>query len=161
MRRRALTTVLTSLLLLTACSAAPHTATTAKPARAALPPHTGADAQAEVPPSASQSPLPPRLAPREAASPDPNFDYGFVVQITPAGFHPAWLLSGCCLPVTWRNLTDHAVSVVFDHKPISSGLIPPGGTFVFTPQHIESIAYHSGTDPAMTGVVQVNQTFES
>lgn len=97
----------------------------------------------------------PRDAPREAASPDPNFDYGFVVQITADGFHPRWLLSGCCRAVTWKNLTNRMESVVFDHQLVDSGPIPPGGRFVYAPQHPVSVTYHSGLDPSLTATLQV------
>ena len=102
----------------------------------------------------------PADAPREAASPDPNFDYGFVVQITADGFHPRQLVSGCCKPVTWQNLTSKTESVVFDHQFVNSGPIAPGGSFVYTPQHPVSITYHSALDPSLTGALQVNQEFD-
>ena len=95
---------------------------------------------------------------REATSPDPNFDTGYTVQITPTGFHPAWLIAPCCQAVTWRNMTNAPVSVVFNAVAGGSGQsIPPSGTYVFVPANIESIAYHDGASPSMKGVVQVNQ----
>jgi hypothetical protein len=42
----------------------------------------------------------------------------------------------------------------------SRGAIPPGGIYVFVPHNVESIAYHSGSDPKVTGQVQVNQLAE-
>lgn len=153
--KRALLAALTVLLVLPACSAT-NGAGKASPAAtthsATLPP-TGA--------RPSGAPEEGRAAPREAVSPDPNFDYGFVVQITDKGFHPQWLVSACCKAVTWKNLTGGPASVVFDHQLVNSGPIPPGGTFVFTPHNVQSIAYHSAGDPSMIGVLQVNQTFES
>ena len=98
--------------------------------------------------------------PREAASPDPAFDYGFFVQITSDGFHPKTLVSGCCKAVTWKNLTSRPESVVFDHQLVNSGTIPPGGSWVWTPQNPQSITYHSSLD-AFTGALQVNQMFDS
>jgi hypothetical protein len=95
---------------------------------------------------------------REARSPDPAFDYGFVVQITPTGFHPAVLVAACCTPIVWVNLTDKPNSVVFDVEAQRSGPIPPGASWTFTPPNAESIAYHSATYSSMTGAVQVNQT---
>jgi hypothetical protein len=156
MRRAGVAVVLAATAALTGCSSN-ATGTTATPSS-----HATASHAPPVPRTgASASPEEPRDAPREAASPDPNFDYGFVVQITPSGFHPQWLVSGCCKPVTWRNLTGSPASVVFDHQLVDSGPIPPGGTFVFTPHNVQSIAYHSATSPSMIGVLQVNQTFES
>lgn len=110
-------------------------------------------------PSRSQSPL--SAVQREAISPDPYFDFGFMVQITPQGFHPQQLVSPCCQAITWRNLTSAPIAIVFDALQVDSGPIPPGGTFVFTPKNVESIAYHARDNPAMAGAVQVNQNSES
>lgn len=109
------------------------------------------------------SPTPPFTAAeaREAASPDPNFDYGFVVQLTPDGFHPRWLVAVCCRPILWKNTTSAAVTVVFDHLGVSSGPIAPGGTWAFTPNNVQSITYRSEADASVHGVLQVNQPFES
>jgi hypothetical protein len=148
--------VITVLLALPACSSGNGTS---KVASATATPHS-----ATLPPTGARPSVVPEVgrdAPREAVSPDPNFDYGFVVQITDRGFHPQWLVSACCKAVTWKNLTGSPASVVFDHQLVNSGPIPPGGTFVFTPHNVQSIAYHSAGDPAMIGVLQVNQTFES
>ena len=100
-------------------------------------------------------------AAQEAISPDPNFDDGHTVLIVNSGFHPHWLVSACCEPITWKNTTIEQVSVVFDHVGSGSDLIPPGGTWVFTPTHPESITYHLGSNAAINGVVQVQQPFES
>lgn len=97
---------------------------------------------------------------REAVDPDPAFDYGFVVQITPTGFHPQQLVAACCAPIVWINLTNRPLSVVFDVEQGNSGLIPPGGQWRWTPPNTEAVAYHCGTLPAMSGGVQVNQTSE-
>lgn len=97
---------------------------------------------------------------REAAQPDPYFDYGFVVQLTTYGFHPHVLVTPCCSAITWKNTTDTTAEVRFDALQVDSGPIPPGGTFVYTPHNIESIAYHLVSDPSLTGAVQVNQTSE-
>ena len=116
--------------------------------------------------SSSTAPTPaPTRAPlvigeREAVSPDPAFDLGFTVHVTDRGFQPQWLVAPCCKAITWKNLTGHAVQVVFDHQPVDSGPIPPGGTFAFTPPNVESIAYHEGGNPDVAGVLQVNQTQE-
>lgn len=97
---------------------------------------------------------------REASNPDPSFDTGYVVQITPSGFHPTWLISPCCSAIVWLNLTNAPNSIVFDALGIQSGAIPSGGSFTFTPHNVESIAYHSIIYASMTGVVQVNQLAE-
>ena len=130
---------------------------------AVLLPACSGDAAANHPTASPASSLDPaaRAAEREARSPDPSFDFGFTIQITRDGFHPAWLVASCCQAITWKNLTQEPVSVAFDHQAVKSGPIPPGGTFVFTPQHVESITYHAEGQPAMKGALQVNQTFES
>ena len=130
-------------------------ATTPSPSATTAPSRTPA---ATLVPNGSFVPDP---ALREAQSPDPSYDYGYVVQVTPQGFHPAELLSGCCLPVTWRNLTSETVSIVFDHQYVSSPPIPPGGTWAWTPPHIESITYHAGSGLNAGGVVQVQQTTDT
>ena len=96
--------------------------------------------------------------PSEDAKPDPNFDTGYTVQITDSGFLPGWLVAPCCEAVTWKNLSHAPVTVVFDAVVGGSGQpIQPGAIYVFVPQNIESIAFHSGEHPSMKGVVQVNQ----
>ena len=95
---------------------------------------------------------------REAVSPDPNFDTGYTILITPAGFHPATLVSPCCEAVTWKNTTNAPETVVFDNEVGGSGQpVPPGGIYVFAPQSVESILYHSRETPTMTGRLQMNQ----
>jgi hypothetical protein len=121
------------------------------------------DAVTTPTPPAVHTPTPKPLSgpSREAISPDPNFDFGYTVHITSNGFLPHWLVANCCQAITWQNLTTTTTSVVFDHLGVASGPIPPGGTFVFTPKTVVSIAYHSGTDTSARAVVQVNQTIES
>jgi hypothetical protein len=98
---------------------------------------------------------------REAANPDPNFDYGFTVQVTGDGFHPRWLVAICCRPIIWKNTTDATVTVVFDHLGVTSGPIAPGTIWLFTPKNVQSISYHSGADASIHAVLQVNQPIES
>jgi len=97
---------------------------------------------------------------REATDPDPNFDYGYTVQITAGGYHPHWLVAACCQAITWRNMTRTNVEVIFSALLVTSGPIAPGGTWTYTPNNDESIAYQTKNDPAMAGIVQVNQTSE-
>jgi hypothetical protein len=111
-----------------------------------------------VTPAAALPSEPTAQTSREARSPDPAFDYGFVVQITPSGFHPAILVAACCTAIIWINLTNRPNSVVFDVEAGNSGLIPSGASWSFTPPNAESIAYHSGVYTSMTAAVQVNQT---
>ena len=57
--------------------------------------------------------------------------------------------------MTWKNLTSVTVSIVFTYEGVNSGPIPPGGSWSFTPPHVESIAYHTGEGTYMEGVWQV------
>ncbi len=102
---------------------------------------------------------PPGVYSREALSPDPAFEFGYVVQITTAGFHPNWLVAPCCHPITFINLTSKSNSVAGLELP-ESPPIQPGASWTWTPPNAESVAYASKTFPSMTGVIQVNQTTE-
>ncbi len=112
-------------------------------------------------PHPARSADPVAMAAKEALHPDPYFDFGLTVQITPQGFHPAVLIAECCKTITWKNLLDTAVTVTFDHQRVSSGQIPPGGTWTFTPPNMQALTYHADGRPDFHGAIQVNQTFES
>jgi len=113
-------------------------------------------------PHVARSADPAALATREAVKPDPYWDYGQTVQITAQGFLPADLVSTCCLPLVFKNLTSAPVTVSFDHQLVTLGPIPPGGTASYAPPNIESVVYHAVEHPEWThGKIQVNQTFES
>ena len=105
----------------------------------------GATSAASPPPAAS-------AAPRTV---DPNFDFGQTVLITRAGFRPRWLVSLVGKTIVWRNDSNVAQSVVFDHEQVRSGLIPPGGSYTYHPSAAISLTYHSGVDPHLRGAVQV------
>jgi len=107
----------------------------------------GASATHSAPPPASSAP---------AKALDPNFDFGQRVTITADGFRPLWLVSIIHQPVTWTNTTGKPQSIVFDHLPVKSGVIPPGGTYTFTPDSVASITYHSGTRPSLEGKLQAS-----
>lgn len=143
-------TIAAALILLTGCAA---------PA-AGTPSPSAAAAGTSVPGAVSPEPasLQPDPALREAQSPGPDFDYGYVVDITPTGLRPKTLLSGCCKPVTWKNLTGQTVSIVFDHQLVDSGPIAAGSAWVFTPHNAESVLYHTGQGPPLQGALQVQQT---
>src|SRR5215510_7462356 len=69
--------------------------------------------------ASANPPTSPSVRPTPSGSvttPDPNFDFGFTIRITDQGFHPQWLVSLCCKPVTWINDTNGPVKVVFDHQ---------------------------------------------
>ena len=59
-------------------------------------------------------------------------------------------------PVVWTNDTDTPQSIVFDHLPVRSGVIPPGGTYTYTPDTVASITYHSGRRPTLEGKLQAS-----
>ena len=87
---------------------------------------------------------------------DPSFDFGQRVTITADGFRPLWLVSIIHQPVVWTNDTDTPQTIVFDHLPVRSGVIPPGGTYTYTPDTVASITYHSGRRPTLEGKVQAS-----
>ncbi len=107
-------------------------------------------------PASSAAPRPSSPAAPAASSGrlDANFDFGQTVTITRSGFQPAWLVSLIGQPVTWTNDSGAAQSVVFDHLPVQSKVIPPGGTYVYVPQSMASITYHSGVHPGLRGKLQ-------
>lgn len=124
----------------------------------ALPPETGAAPTAHPIRAAN----PDAMAAREALKPNPDFDFGQTVQITPSGFMPADLVGECCKPLVWKNLSGAPVTIVFDHQQVNSGAIAPNGTFVYKPPNVESVVYHSQEHPDWPhGHIQVNQMFES
>ena len=61
----------------------------------------------------------------------------------------------------WTNDTDTPQSIVFDHLPVRSGVIPPGGTYTFTPDTVASITYHSGKAPDAPGEEKVQASWSS
>jgi hypothetical protein len=156
-----------ALLLLSACGStttAPTATPTARPTASAGPtatpiPAAPIDGLTLVTPAAV--PTEPAGEPtREAQSPDPAFDYGFVIDITPAGFHPNVLVAACCQALTWVNLTDKPNKILFTVELTQSPVIPPGGSWTWIPPNVEAVAYQSVPYPAMTGAIQVNQTVD-
>ena len=107
--------------------------------------------------AATSSPAPkPGTPAASSGSVDPNFDFGQHVTITAAGFQPLWLVSIVNQPIVWTNTTDTPQSVVFDHLPVRSGTIPPGGTYTWTPDSVASVTYHSGLHPRMKAKLQAS-----
>jgi hypothetical protein len=107
--------------------------------------------------AATSSPAPKPGTPAASSGPvDPNFDFGQRVTITASGFQPLWLVSIVNEPVVWTNTTDTPQSVVFDHLPVRSGTIPPGGTYTWTPDSVASVTYHSGLHPKMQAKLQAS-----
>lgn len=94
-------------------------------------------------------------SPAASSTIDPNFAIGQTVQITASGLRPRWLVTLLKQPVTWQNLTSHGVRVIFDHQPVASKLIPPHGSFHYTPPTPISMTYHVTTTPALHGAIQV------
>ena len=84
---------------------------------------------------------------------DPNFDNGQTVLITANSVRPLWLVSLVGKPIVFRNTTNSVKRVVFDHEPVRSGPIPPGGVFRYTPTLPLSLTYHVGP---VQGKVQVS-----
>ena len=94
----------------------------------------------------------PRDNPAHAIS--PQVDDGQQVIISVAGFLPERLYSTPSEPIVWTNLTEQPQKVIFDYFSVSSPEIPPGGTWSWTTQDSESIAYRSSS--GMHAVVTIN-----
>jgi plastocyanin len=86
---------------------------------------------------------------------DPFFDFGDTILMTDTGFQPKNLLTNPGLTVTWKNQTDHAWTVDFDHQDVHSKTIPAGGTFTWTSPTPISVTYHDGEHPAFHGSITV------
>lgn len=85
------------------------------------------------------------------------FDAGQTVLITDSGLRPRTLICAAGRPVVWKNTTRHSERVIFDHQPVRSRPIPPGGTFSFTPVGAVSVLYHSSSNPRMEAQLQAQQ----
>jgi len=122
---------------------------------------TGGSTQA--PPSATatgSTPLntaKPVMPSKGARMPDPNFDSGQTIYITPKGFEPAWLVSTVHKTITWVNQTDRPVQIQFDNigTDTPSPPIAPGKGFGWLPTSRASVVYHEAADPSMQGKIQV------
>jgi hypothetical protein len=55
------------------------------------------------------------------------------IVILKQGCVPQELQASITAPVVWYNLSKEPQRVVFEHFPVDSGTIPPGGTFTWTP----------------------------
>jgi hypothetical protein len=73
----------------------------------------------------------------------PEFAAGQNILITSTGFHPQTLEANVTSPVVWTNRTDHPQRIIFEHFPIDSGTIPPGGTFTWTTADAVALGYRS------------------
>jgi hypothetical protein len=87
----------------------------------------------------------------------PQIDDGQQIIISASGLLPARLFSNPKVPVTWTNLTNQPQQVIFDYLPVKSPVIAPGGTFSYTSQSSESIAYHTAS--GLKAVDTVNPPF--
>jgi len=103
--------------------------------------------------------IPARFA-HEAADPDPNVDYGLVVQYTPTGFHPQDLVVPCCMPVVFENLSEQPMAIRFVAFTVESGSIAPGDVYLFAPTNALSYAYELESQTSVTGVLSVTPTVE-
>ena len=55
------------------------------------------------------------------------------IVILKQGCFPQELQASVTAPIVWYNLSKEPQRVVFEHFPVDSGTIPPGGTFTWTP----------------------------
>jgi hypothetical protein len=103
--------------------------------------------------SASGSTVQSGPAASAPATIDPTFDTGQTVLITAGSVRPLWLVSLVGKPIVFQNTTGSVMRVVFDHQPVRSGPIPPGGVFRYTPKLPLSVTYHVGP---VQGKIQVS-----
>ena len=79
---------------------------------------------------------------------------GQEIIISVGGFLPKRLYSTPSDPIVWTNLTNQPEQVIFDHFPVTSPVIPPGGTFSWKSAASESISYHAAS--GIRAVVVIN-----
>lgn len=91
---------------------------------------------------------------------DPFTGVGQVVTITDDSVQPLGLIAVVGNPLIWRNATAEPQTVVLDNAEGSSGPIPPGGTWSYTPLGTVSIVYHVERDTQTQGQVQVEPYLE-
>jgi len=84
---------------------------------------------------------------------NPSVDDGQQIIISATGFLPAKLYSNPGSAIVWTNLTDQPQQVLFNAFPVTSPVIPPGGSWSWKTGDSESIAYRSAS--GLTAVVQV------
>ena len=65
-----------------------------------------------------------------------------------------WLVSLQNTPITWRNETSNPLSIAFVAGKVTSGPIPPHGTWTYTPKLPLSLAYRVSTEHGL-GRIQV------
>ncbi len=63
----------------------------------------------------------------------PVLSPGQNIVILQQGCFPQELQASVTAPVVWYNLSKEPQRVVFEHFPVDSGTIPPGGTFTWNP----------------------------
>jgi hypothetical protein len=73
------------------------------------------------------------------------FDSGQQVVILVGQVNPRILIANTKEPITWTNLTTGPQTVAFEQASVSSGPIPPGGKWSFTPLVGGNIHYQTST----------------
>jgi hypothetical protein len=84
----------------------------------------------------------------------PGVDDGQQIVISAGGILPSKLYANPSQAIVWTNLTDQSQQVKFDYFSVTSPVIPPGGTWSWSTQDSESIAFR--TVSGMKAVVIVN-----
>jgi hypothetical protein len=108
----------------------------------------------------------PKPTPTTVRKPNPYYDSGSTVTITPTGFQPQTLIATVKVPLTFINDTTTVEQVQFEHsrgpdgKIIRSTPIAPGAKWSYTPQTWESATYHSIERPALRGQIQIQPPVE-
>jgi plastocyanin len=90
------------------------------------------------------------------SSPNAPSGMGANAAITGSGFTPNSLNVGVGATVTWTNNDSAAHSVVADGGQFNSGTIAPGAKFSYAFPAAGAFAYHDGSNPKMTGMVNVS-----
>jgi hypothetical protein len=141
-------TVIVALVLLcvSACSHAPEPSLRS-------PTSGSSGALTTSPPSASH--------PRESvtAGPDPSFDLGQDIVVSPSGVAPAWLVARVGTPIVFRNETSGIVTVTFADVDASSGPIAAGGIWSYEYPSIISLTYRVTGAVDATGSIQVEDPY--
>ena len=108
----------------------------------------------------------PKPTPTTARKPNPYYDSGSTVTITPTGFQPQTLIATVKVPLTFVNATKTVEQVQFEHSRGPNGQllrstpIAPGAKWSYTPQTWESATYHSIEQPALRGQIQIQPPAE-
>lgn len=97
------------------------------------------------PPGTVLEPVPGTSVPREDPKQPirPDVQSGNNALIEPTALWPALLYANVRESVVWTNESGRPQTIVFDHIPVRSSAIPPGGQFVWKAHFPGSYTYHT------------------